>query len=80
MICKILGLFLNTSTADEKYSVLDRDNLTQPIQKQLSKQKKTYSELFPAFSKSRSKFDHFEKKGDPRSLCFSDIKDCERRC
>ena len=45
VICKILGL--NTSTADKKYSLLDRDNLTQPIQKQLSKKEKN---LFWTFS------------------------------
>ena len=28
---------LNTVTADDKYSLLKRDNLTQPIQMQLSK-------------------------------------------
>ena len=32
VICKILGLFINTLTADDKYSLLNRDNLTQPIQ------------------------------------------------
>ena len=36
MICKILTQFLNTTTADGKYSFLNRDNLTQPIQVQLS--------------------------------------------
>ena len=37
MICKILGLFVNTLTADDKYSVLNRDNLMQPIQRKLFK-------------------------------------------
>ena len=32
VICKILGLFINTLTADDKYSLLNRDNLMQPIQ------------------------------------------------
>ena len=31
------NLFVNTVTADDKYSLLKRDNLTQPIQMQLSK-------------------------------------------
>ena len=34
---KILGLFVNTLAIDEKYSLFNRDNLTQPIQMQLSK-------------------------------------------
>ena len=43
LTCKILGLLLNTLAADEKYLVLHRDNLTIPIQMQLSKKQKTFS-------------------------------------
>ena len=32
LTCKILGLLVNTLAADEKYPVLNRDNLTIPIQ------------------------------------------------
>ena len=37
---KILGLLVNTFAADEKYPVLNRENLTIPIQKQLSQKQK----------------------------------------
>ena len=37
VLWKILRLFVNTLTDDEKYSFLYRDNLTQPIQIVLSK-------------------------------------------
>ena len=37
VICEILGLFVNTLTADDKYSRMSRDNLTQPIKMQLLK-------------------------------------------
>ena len=40
---KTLGLLLNTLAADEKYLVLHRDNLTIPIQMQLSPKQKTFS-------------------------------------
>ena len=41
------NLFLNTFTADDKYSPLNRDNLAQPIQMmQLSQKQKTFSEFF----------------------------------
>ena len=33
---EILRLFVNILTADDKYSLVDSDNLTQPIQIQLS--------------------------------------------
>ena len=39
----MLILFVNTFTADGKYSLLDRDNLTQPVQMQLSQKEKTFS-------------------------------------
>ena len=54
-------------TADERYSLLNRDNLTQPIPTQLSKQKKTFFEFFPPFSKCTLNFEHFQKKDDLHS-------------
>ena len=33
-------------SADDKYSVLNRDNWTQPIQMQLSQKQKYFSEVF----------------------------------
>ena len=48
MIWKILGLFVETLTDDEKYSVLSRDNLLQNFQMQISQKQK----IFPEFSLS----------------------------
>ena len=36
LTCQILELLVNTLAADEKYPVLNRNNLTTPIQMQLS--------------------------------------------
>ena len=47
--CKISRLFINKLSADDKYSLFNRDNLTQPIQMQLSGKEKTFSEFFSAF-------------------------------
>ena len=52
-------------TAYEKYSLLNRDNLTQPIPTQLSQKQNAFAQLFLAFSKSTLTFEHFQKKGDP---------------
>ena len=41
--------FVDTLTADDKYSLFNRDNLRQPIQMQLSQKDKAFSELFAAF-------------------------------
>ena len=54
-------------TADDKYSLLNRDNLRQPIPTQLSQKQKASSQFFLAFSKYTLKFEHFQKKDDPHS-------------
>ena len=59
---KILGLFVNLLTEDGKYSLLYRDNLTQPIQILLSLKEKTFSRFFSAFLKSTLNFEHFQTK------------------
>ena len=43
-------------TADDKYSFLNRDNLTQPFPTLLSEKQKAYFEFFLAFSKSTLNF------------------------
>ena len=73
----ILGLLVNTLAADEKYPVLNRDNLTIPIQMQLSQKQKTFSEFFAAFLKSRLNFKYFLKKDDPPRFCIFEITDSE---
>ena len=54
-------------TVNDKRYLLNRDNLLQPIQMQLSKKLKTFSELFLAFLKSISNFKYLPKKNDSRS-------------
>ena len=75
---KISRLFPNTLSADGKYSLLNRDNLTQPIQMQLSRKQKTFSEFFAAFLKSSLNFEHFQQKDDSPSLGISEIRDFEK--
>ena len=60
-------MFVNTLTADDKYSLLNRDNLTQPIRTELSQKETAFSQLLLAVSKSTVNFEHFEKKDDPHS-------------
>ena len=63
----MLWLFVNTFTADDKYSPRNRDNFTQPIQIRLSQIKKKFAEFFSAVLKSKLKFETFQKKVDPHS-------------
>ena len=58
-------------SAVDKCSLPYRDNLMQPIHMQLFQKLKTFSEFFPAFSKSKVNFEHFRKKDDPHSLLIS---------
>ena len=60
-------MFVNTLTADAKYSPPNRDNLTQPIRTKLSQKQEAFSQFFLAFSKSTLNFQHFKKKDDPPS-------------
>ena len=59
VLWKILGVFVNTLTDNDKYSRLYRDNLMQPIQMLLSQKQKTFSELYSAFLKRTLNFAHF---------------------
>ena len=58
---KILTLSVNILTADEKYCLLNRDNLTQSIHMQLSEKEKTFSGMFFGLFKSKLNFEHFQK-------------------
>ena len=62
VLCKILGLFVNTLTEDGKYSLLYRDNLMQQIQILLSQEPKTFSKLSSEILKLTLNFEHFQKK------------------
>ena len=64
---EILGVFVNTLTADVKYPVQGCENLQVPIQMQLSEKGKTFSEFFVWFLDSTSNFEHFERKNDRHS-------------
>ena len=54
-------------TADDKYSLFNRDNLTQPIPTQLSQKQKPLSDFFLSFPKSKLTFEYFQKKDEPHS-------------
>ena len=66
MIHKILRLFVNTLTVNDKHYLLNRDNLTQQIEMQLSEKQKNFSKFLFAVLKSILNFKNFPKKDDPR--------------
>ena len=56
VIHKILRLFVNTLTVDEKHYPLTRDNLTHSIQIQLSRKEKNFFSIFSCIFKIYIKF------------------------
>ena len=62
MKCKTLRPFVNTFTAHDKYSVVNTQYLQHPIHMQLSQKRKTFSEFFSPFFKSKSNLEHIKKK------------------
>ena len=77
LTCQIFWLLPNTLAADEKYPVVNRDNLMIPIQMSLSQKQKTLSQFLAAFFNFRLNFKYFERKDDPHRFCISEITDCE---
>ena len=73
----MFGLLVNTLATHGKYPVLNRDNLTVPIQIQLSQKHKIFSHYFPAFLKSSWNFEHFDKKDDADRFCIFEITHSE---
>ena len=51
VIHKILRLFVNTLTANDKHYLLNTENLAHTIQMQISQKQKTFSEFSFAFLK-----------------------------
>ena len=78
VISKILGLFVNTLTAEYTYSPRNMQTLTQQVQTPLSLKQKTFSEFFIAVLKSAWNGEHFQKKGESSSLSISEIIDSKR--
>ena len=78
VLCKFLRHLVKTLTDDEKYSLLYRENLTQPIQILLSQKRKTFSQFFYTFSISTLNFAHFQKQDDSHSRCISQITVSEK--
>ena len=78
VLCKILRLFVNTLIDKDKYCLLYRDKLTQPIQILLSQKKKTFSQFFSLVFEIYNKFCRFSKKDDPDNRCISQITVSEK--
>ena len=73
VLYEILRLFVNTLTGDDKNSLLNRDNLTEPNQILVSQIQKTFSHFLFSFLECALSFEYFQKKDDFISRCISKI-------
>ena len=69
LTCQILGLLVKALAANEMYPVLNRDNLTIPIEMKLSQKQKTFCGFLAVFLKSRINFQYFATNDDPHRFC-----------
>ena len=72
---KLLGLFVNTLTAEHTYSRRNMQTFRKQVQTPLSLKQKTFLEVFIAFLKSTWNGEHFQKKGKSSSLSICEIID-----
>ena len=79
VIYKILGLFVNPLIAEDKYSLLNRTNLLQHIQMDLSEKWKIFSQFLLNFINLDSILNISEKKHHAHSWCIFELRDSEKR-
>ena len=70
-------MFVETLTADDKYSGSNIHRLPQQFQTPLSQKQKIFSGFFIAFLKCAWNLEHFQKKDEYPSLIISKIIDAE---
>ena len=75
---EILRLFVNTLTANNKYSRCNVHNFAQQVQTPLSQKQKKFCGFFIPFLKCAWYLEHFPKKDEYPRPIISEIMDCER--
>ena len=58
---KFFSRFLETLTAEDKYSLISRDNWMETIQTHLYQKQKIFSDFFSPFFESALNFEYFQK-------------------
>ena len=71
-------MFLNTLTAEYKYSRRNMQTFAETVQTPLSLKQKSFSQFFIAFLEFTWNGEHFQKKGEFSSLSISEIIDSKR--
>ena len=74
---ELLGQFVNTTTADYKYSRQNWDYLWQQVPRQITRKQKTFSGFLIAFLKSTLSLEYSQEKGQSRSLSITENINCK---
>ena len=74
---ELLGQFINTLTADYKYSRQNLEKFSQQVPMHTSLKLKTCSRFLIAFLKSPLNFEYFERRHQSKSLSITEIINCE---
>ena len=69
----------NLRTAHDIFYLYKEESTPQPIEMQISKNTKTFSELFAVYLKSTYIYENFGKKDEPHNWYISEMIDSERR-
>ena len=78
LTCQILGLLVNTLAADEKYPAPNKDNLTIPIQMQLSQKKIFFFNFWVDFWNLDSILNILEQKTTLTAFAFPKLRTLKR--
>ena len=80
LISDILGLFVNTLTADDKYSLCHRNNLPQPIQMHIYYKLNFFCVIFLRHILNLTEtLKIFKTQDVSQMLCISEIRDHEKK-
>ena len=74
MIYKILGLLVNTLTTDDKFSLFNKDNLTQPIEMDMPKKQKKNFIFFRIFEIYLKILNILKKKMTLKAYVFPQLR------
>ena len=77
VICKILEVFVDPLTDDNKYSHL-KETMNSNIFRGNYFKKKRFSQVFFAFCKFRFNFEHSQEKGNPHRWRIFELTDSEK--
>ena len=78
LTCQVLGLLVSTVAAGGKYPVLNTENLTIPLQMQLSQKQKCFSQFFSTVLKFALKLNILKKKMTLIDFLLSKLRTMKR--